>query len=382
MTVKKPNKVAILGGGVAAITAAFELTNVPGWQQRYEVTIYQLGWRLGGQCASGRGPHDRIEEHGLHVLLACYENAFRMLRQCYAELDRDQKAPLATWEQAFKPYNGIIFQEHIDGVSKLWPMDFPRNRALPGDGGLFPKPRDYFSAAVDFLRVSVRTLLRLQRGSRRRVIGGVRRTPAIIRALLSLRRLDSGGAAEGIADLLRRGADHLWHNYAQAAEDAGEDDDVVRRMLILTDICATTVAGILRDDLIERGFDAVDDEDLVEWLARHGAHQLTTTSAVVRALYTLVFAAPKDAQPESGLAAGAALRTAIRIVCSYKGAVSYKMQAATGDTIFAPLYQVLRERGVRFAFFQRVDRLGLSSNGEQIETVHITQQARAPGACR
>jgi len=316
MTVKKPNKVAILGGGVAAMTAAFELTSVPGWQQRYEVTVYQLGWRLGGQCASGRGPHDRIEEHGLHVLLGCYENAFRMLRQCYAVLDRDETAPLATWEQAFKPYHGIIFQEHIDGVSKLWPMDFPRNRALPGDGGLFPKPRDYFSAAVDFLRVSVRTLQKLQRGNRRRVIGGLRHTPTIVPAFLSLRRLEPGMAREGVADLLRRGADQLWRSYAEAGGNTAENNDVVRRMLILTNICATTVAGILRDDLIGRGFDAVDDEDLLEWLARHGAHQLTTTSAVVRALHTLVFAAPKDAWPKSGLAPGAALRTAICIVCS------------------------------------------------------------------
>ena len=367
-----PAKVAILGGGVAAMATAFELTNVPGWQQRYEITIYQMGWRLGGQCASGRGPHDRIEEHGLHVLLGCYENAFRILRQCYAELDRDHDAPLATWEQAFKPYNGIIFQEHSEGSAKLWPMDFPSNGALPGDGGLFPKPRDYLSAAVGFLRVSLRTLRRMQRRNRRRLFGGLRHAPAIVRALASLRNLESGTLRDNVADLLRRGVDSLWHEHDQAALD----DDAVRRTLILIDICATTVAGILRDDLIGRGFDSVDDEDLVEWLARHGAHETSTASAVVRALYTLVFATPSNGLSNSGLAAGAALRTAIRIVCSYKGAVSYKMQAATGDTIFAPLYTVLRERGVRFAFYQRVDRLGLSPDKDQVETIQVTSQAR------
>ena len=376
MTAKRPEKIAILGGGVAAMATAFELTNVPGWQQRRKITIYQMGWRLGGQCASGRGPNDRIEEHGLHVLLGCYENAFRMLRQCYAELDRDADAPFATWEQAFKPYHGIIFQEHIDGTSKLWPMDYPRNSALPGDGGLFPKPRDYFSAAVGFLQGSVRTLRRLQGRNRRRLFGGLRHTPTIVRALLSLRgahRLERSTVRNKIADLLRRGADQLWRNYAASAED----DDVVRRMLILVDICATTVAGILRDDLVDRGFDAVDDEDLVEWLVRHGAHATTASSAVVHALYTLVFATPRNGRPGSGLAAGAGLRTAIRIVCSYKGAVSYKMQAATGDTIFAPLYLVLRERGVRFEFFQRVDRLGLAPDADLVETIRITRQARA-----
>ena len=61
----KPERVVILGGGVGAITAAFELTR-PELKGRYEVTVYQLGWRIGGKGASGRGPHKRIEEHGLH----------------------------------------------------------------------------------------------------------------------------------------------------------------------------------------------------------------------------------------------------------------------------------------------------------------------------
>src|SRR2546425_4501635 len=45
-------KVAVLGGGPAAITAAFELTAAPELRDRFEVTVYQLGWRLGGKCAS------------------------------------------------------------------------------------------------------------------------------------------------------------------------------------------------------------------------------------------------------------------------------------------------------------------------------------------
>ena len=62
-------KVAILGGGVGGMTAAFELTATPELRERYDVTLYQLGWRLGGKGASGRNAraHDRIEEHGLHV---------------------------------------------------------------------------------------------------------------------------------------------------------------------------------------------------------------------------------------------------------------------------------------------------------------------------
>ena len=47
-------EVAILGGGAGSLTAAFELTATPELRERYDVTVYQLGWRLGGKGASGR----------------------------------------------------------------------------------------------------------------------------------------------------------------------------------------------------------------------------------------------------------------------------------------------------------------------------------------
>lgn len=105
-------KVAIIGGGCAAMAAAFELTR-PEHRGRYEVTVYQLGWRLGGKGASGRGPADRIEEHGLHVWMGFYENAFAVMRRCYAELGRPPEAPLATWDQAWKPHNLVVLMEKV-----------------------------------------------------------------------------------------------------------------------------------------------------------------------------------------------------------------------------------------------------------------------------
>src|SRR5687768_17134977 len=53
VTGRKP-KIAIIGGGPAALSAAFHLTAEENWQDRYEVTVYQLGWRLGGKGATGR----------------------------------------------------------------------------------------------------------------------------------------------------------------------------------------------------------------------------------------------------------------------------------------------------------------------------------------
>src|SRR4028119_2363332 len=102
-------KIAILGGGMASLATAFSLSdpNNPKHEQ-YDITVYQLGWRLGGKGASGRGQYARIEEHGLHIWMGFYENAFRVIQTCYEELKRPPHTPLATWEDAFKQHNLIV----------------------------------------------------------------------------------------------------------------------------------------------------------------------------------------------------------------------------------------------------------------------------------
>src|SRR5687768_7998621 len=83
----KPREVAVLGGGIGALTVALALSDSDR-RARYNVTVYQLGWRLGGKGASGRNAEygQRIEEHGIHVWFGFYENAFKLLGSCYDAL--------------------------------------------------------------------------------------------------------------------------------------------------------------------------------------------------------------------------------------------------------------------------------------------------------
>ena len=80
----RPKKLAVLGGGPASLTALFWLTSTRALRERYDITVYQMGWRVGGKGASGRGPDGRIEEHGLHILFGFYQNFFYMIRHAYA----------------------------------------------------------------------------------------------------------------------------------------------------------------------------------------------------------------------------------------------------------------------------------------------------------
>ena len=101
MAADNRGNIVIIGGGVAGLAAAFELTK-PGRYRGECVTIYQAGWRLGGKCATGRDEYRRIVEHGLHLWFGYYENAFQLLREVYDELPHTPRR-FATWKDAFRP---------------------------------------------------------------------------------------------------------------------------------------------------------------------------------------------------------------------------------------------------------------------------------------
>ena len=131
-----PKKIAILGGGVGSMTAAYYLSDLPGWQNNYDITVYQQGWRLGGKGASGRNAQygQRIEEHGLHIWFGFYTNAFRMIKDAYTSLDRPPGAPLATWRDAFKQHDYVALSEQVGDRWHNWSIVFPTLPGEPGEG--------------------------------------------------------------------------------------------------------------------------------------------------------------------------------------------------------------------------------------------------------
>ncbi|RYI32708.1 MAG: hypothetical protein EON48_04665 [Acetobacteraceae bacterium] len=152
-------KIAVIGGGVGAITATYAITQIPDWNKIFDITVYQMGWRCGGKGASGRNlaQHARIEEHGLHIWAGFYENAFRLMRDCYETLNktglRSPEAPLGTLDKAFKGLSHFFLAEDLpqpDGTVSLhpWRIDFQPNAEKPGTGGLLPSPFAYFQMAA------------------------------------------------------------------------------------------------------------------------------------------------------------------------------------------------------------------------------------------
>lgn len=400
---------------MSGLTAALEITGVPGWQDEFEVTVYQMGWRLGGKGASGRNPqaHGRIEEHGLHLFFGFYENACRVMRDCYEALDRPPDAPLARFEDAFLPQNTVVFEEYFEGKWHPWTVTFPDTGTRPGDGGDLPEPWDYVKLLLEWLVQLVkdadlaqlgetewhRVRGRIARSVGELVAGRVTATPQkVARGVID----DLCDMAAGAAHLVRRGVlllpfvqtlvealapdptTHRPDQHRVILELLREARDVLharlqhelernaplRHLFILLDLGTACAIGMIADGLIFPPHDwfRIDGEDFRAWAMRHGAMRISAHSALINTLYALAFAELTD------VGAGTALNGILRLCFTYKGAIIWRMAAGMGETIFAPIYELLVRRGVRFEFFHRVDRILPSEDGRRVGRIEIGRQ--------
>ncbi len=389
----QPIKVAVLGGGIGAIAAAFELTT-PELEGRYELTVYQPGWRVGGKCASGRGKlGERIEEHGLHLWFGFYANAFNMIQRCYGEWGPPPGSALATWQDAFKKCNDIVLFERWRGEWTPWPLYLAPDGQDPGT-------RDNVTAwhvlyrLIDFVLCEAGLVHEPSDGPApasgpapaQLDLGVDRLRHEAFKLGLLFARAGACARARDPASYIRPRAWELkpverllncfrdW--FFRHVLDERSDNARVRRLAVMLDLGATVLTGMLADGVFWDGFGQLNGEDLKAWLRRHGAGRATVDAPIIQALYDLVFAYRGGDKSRPDLAAGKALQALIRISCEYKGAVLWKMQSGMGDTVFTPFYDVLKARGVQFRFFHQVTNLGVSDDGRSVKTIEVQPQAR------
>ena len=372
--VTTPQKVAILGGGMGGLTTAFQLTSQPGWQQRFDITVYQLGWRLGGKCASSRGDNERIEEHGIHGFMGSYFNALPMMAEVYAELGRTPGQPLATFEEAFLPSNFTMLWEWENGGLKPWPVRSPENDTPPTDGASYKGVQTAILAIIE----EVSQMLTSAQG-----------VPQLVDEAIGLLL---GKAKEQVRDIpISEGPNHpLVHEIQSArkfisgvvgtidhlAPTLAADADNLRRALLTLDFYATLIVGALTDNLEVNGYDILDSENWTDWLTRHGIHAATLQSPVVMTTVNICYQSPNgDTSRAARMSAGPFVDWSLR-ACAYMGALIWSFAAGTGETVVAPMYEVLKRRGVKFEFFRKVEALRLDPQDRTcVSAVEMTIQA-------
>jgi uncharacterized protein with NAD-binding domain and iron-sulfur cluster len=391
---------------MAGLAAAWALTDPLPASTVESVTVYQRGWRLGGKGASSRGRYGRIEEHGLHVWLGYYVNAFRLLGQVYDELDRPNTAPdcpIGSLRDAFRRAGRVGVAEKDDERSSPWVATFtgdasePVDEASPltvagfvirsvqllvdlssslGRNGQPPTPEGvFFSASAR--RPGSAGQARYPFGSVAEFAEVARQaeSAALVAAVTAVGLL--GTTARPIEPLSSVIVEHLDRLHREWA-DRIRRDQVARRLWQVAGLVLTCARGAARDGLLNApdGFAAIDHLDFREWLASHGAPPETLDSPLVRGMYDLVFAYEGGDPKRPRFAAGLGLFLASKLFFEYRGSIFWKMRAGMGEVVFAPLYEALRRRGVQFEFFSRVDQLHLSADRRSIEAVTIARQAQ------
>ncbi len=409
-------RVAVLGGGLGSLSAVFALTEAPDWKRRYDITVYQLGWRLGGKAASGRNTqlHQRGESNGAQVWLRSYENAFTLVRRCYEELGRTPGTPLATWRELFQPLQRIQTEDSSRRIGPSFVLSSAEG--YPGDGVPPPSVWDCIRHLLHWVLTTVPRMHLQHHSHASLVLRWTKQARGELRDSLRTARakrvepfeiktrdttLDAIEFDAMLLDAIAIGrerppfAEHArckaWaaplltiarHDLALLASDRKRVREA--HLLPLLRLAVATAKGLLDDRvyLAPEGFGALDELDLRAWLERHGASKSDLQHPALTGLYDLFFAYERGERERPALAAGAALRVALRSAFARRGALAYQLRAGGGEAIFAPLYQVLKRRGVRFRFFHKVKELRPAEGGERIAEVVLGRQVELSGGTR
>jgi uncharacterized protein with NAD-binding domain and iron-sulfur cluster len=359
-------RVAVLGGGMAGVSAAWELvTNAPSGVT-YDVTIYEATWRLGGKCASGRNVAlgGRIEEHGIHILMGFYSQVFRILRDGYATLPTSLGFP--TLAKALVPGDFLQLPDFVNGAWAFWPLTFPTNDRVPGEAD--PTTRDLPAAIMKATRLVAQWRLQYEEA----LVGQLRLGQVLhdVTGVLETCVV----AVEHVTDAAPQIVVSLKAILADPPSSATLSADL-RHLWMAIYFGATNLLGIIRDGLLTPAAfqgDAINALDYKAWLQGVGGSfpspALTWDSPIVNAVYDLVFSRA------TGFAAGAAIYDVLLMLLDYAGHVFYRM-AGTGDVIFGPLYFALKQKNVSFRFEHTVTAvtMGLGATGAQeVQTIVVT----------
>lgn len=372
------------------MAAAWELAKQPG----FEITVIEGDVRLGGKGASVRDAQGRIVEHGLHVWLGFYENAFRMMRECYGVVQQQgwgpgpkTVRPLAhgSFDDAFFAEPHVAVAGPLANAWEVWSGQLPPMPGMPGtplDAGSNPfSLQHYLSHALGLVRALVHSLV----GGPAAGSGGAPRPDARApadeamdldfdvdfarsprAAIEGLSARLRGGAYVGTAVLLQAIAifeDWLRGvNFAPQVADSAQalveaitvqvrrtldqalkTDPQARWKTTVIDLVMTILVGLYRDRVFWHadGLDSLNGFDYRTWLRKHGCSYDAQQSPFLRGIYDLVFAYRDGDRERPALAAGVALRGALRMFLGYRGALFWRMRSGMGDAVFAPLYQAL-----------------------------------------
>jgi uncharacterized protein with NAD-binding domain and iron-sulfur cluster len=371
-------EIAIIGGGLGGLSAAYALSKGD-LKSKYSITVFQMGWRLGGKCATGRDPKNRrIEEHGIHAFTGSYYNALSMMEDVYCNWSANPGNPIPTFEDAFVQKNTGLHWELDGGVLKRWPKWSPPSaRALKdirNEKNLLLLWLQSYAGFLAYKLSGVPEQAATEHIPSDSELGGI---------LKELKALDVC-AAEMLANQCGESVSEwraFWTSIkpfldGRVFRHSTNSNDNSRRNLLETEMFQVILRGIRDDKIVQKGFKSIDHHNFDYWLEKHGASVELLESPVVAYVANLTFQFPNgDIARKPEMSAASYLQWALRSG-TYVGKSLYTFAAGTGETLITPLYQYLLSRGVKFKFFHELTDIETTKSGKSVTKLHFQQQAQ------
>ncbi|HMJ75374.1 MAG TPA: NAD(P)-binding protein, partial [Iamia sp.] len=290
-------KILIVGGGPAGLAAALSLTDPelhPTWRDDYEVTVLQLGWRLGGKGATGRRGtvvadgeggwrlegDARIQEHGIHLFGNMYTNAMRMLDHCMQELPPGPDGTKETIDEVLVPSNHLTLADMIDRRWELTSQTMPHNDMEPWGPDDHVDAEALVKELVDEIISLLEEAFGPGDGEGLRAQVGYHHVVALKAAHEREELAPSAphaGRHRDILDLVEKARLHLRTHVDES--EATSRYARLRSVWCQVELYATVLRGVIADKIFERGLGIVDGEEYLDWLRRHGMDEVAVTSS-------------------------------------------------------------------------------------------------------
>lgn len=396
-------RVLIVGGGPSGLATAWELGHGPRRDQ-LDISVYTLGWRLGGKGATGRGPNGRIQEHGIHGFAGFYANSTAMLRQSYLDLYPDHPQGHTTNGATNKPAtNGAVPAELLPGVAPrsldeaLLPEDYsvdflyneghaysrplwaPHNDAKPWDGELSLTTEEAIQSIISltsnailqrpipFGSSSWRAVQRVAAAGAwlsRQVV-----TRRLARLAEALRTAESGMIEGLLSDVLAKAL--RWKMRGRGAP---------KSQFANIDYMVALIRGLTRSGILDQDHptdvDELDHLDYKTWLRNCGISDATLKTGLPNVPAFICFQFPDgDTTLDPSMSAAAYVGWMVRLAL-VKGTSYSFFRSGTGESVIAPMFRSAQQAGVHFEFFHKLINVIPSVDGSSIDRVVFRRQAR------
>ncbi|HWJ25333.1 MAG TPA: hypothetical protein VNS32_02265, partial [Flavisolibacter sp.] len=347
----------------------FELLKSDNFEGNYEITVYQMGWRIGGKGASGREKvpdysdplqnNQRILEHGLHAWFGWYDNAFHQFQDCYTHLNWGMEHRFNTWDKAFTPEDNVVIMQSIHNGTQWqgWEINVPAIPGEPGNTVELPSLQEYHQILIQKIhsyfishpigKKYAATSTKMHEGLfekgkeliehlfERVVEDSASQILKTIENLIASNQKELRKTLHPVRGQIISLIDHFLRWLYNIIGDECDQNFETQKFFTLIDCGLAIVKGLIADNVLYNGLNSINSLDFKEWLKMHGATDVTLNSALVRTVYDSCFAYRKGIKQYPDLEAGVALRICFGIALGSREHWIWKMNAGMGDTIFS-----------------------------------------------